>query len=231
MKKRGAGAAARARAAAQERADAPRVARRERKREQSREEILEAARRAIMRDGVAVTLDAIAREVGLTKAALYYYFPSKDALLFELVYRIFEADAAAVEQAVERADGGPEAISALIRTTVTRYAARMDDFRLAFLANQVSPEGVSAAAPELLARLRPLNGRTYGGATKKLEAQRGALRSGVAPRRLVFLAHLAAIGLLTMKGMVERVGDPLLYSDEQLVDDLGKIFAAAASPR
>ncbi len=46
---------------------------------------------------------------------------------------------------------------------------------------------------------------------------------------MAFLAYLAAIGLLTMKGMVESVGDPLLYSDEQLIDGFARVFEAAAT--
>jgi hypothetical protein len=30
--------------------------------------------------------------------------------------------------------------------------------------------------------------------------------------------------------MVEAVGDPLLYSDEQLIDALARVFEAAAAP-
>ncbi|MBK6696775.1 MAG: helix-turn-helix transcriptional regulator [Myxococcales bacterium] len=68
------------------------MARRERRRERSREEIVEAARRVLLRDGIAATtLDAVAKEVGLTKAALYYYYPSKDALLFEIIFGVLEA--------------------------------------------------------------------------------------------------------------------------------------------
>ena len=64
-----------------------RTARRERRRNRSREEILTAARTVLLREGIAgITLDAVAKEVGVSKTALYYYFPSKDALLFELVY-------------------------------------------------------------------------------------------------------------------------------------------------
>ena len=64
-----------------------RLARRERRRDRSREEILEAARRVLLRNGIAATtLDAVAREVGVSKTALYYYYPSKDALFFELVF-------------------------------------------------------------------------------------------------------------------------------------------------
>ena len=47
---------------------------------------------------------------------------------------------------------------------------------------------------------------------------------------MAFLSYLAAVGLLTMKGMVESLEDPLLYSDEQLVEGFARIFEAAASP-
>lgn len=33
-----------------------------------------------------------------------------------------------------------------------------------------------------------------------------------------------------LKGMVESVGDPLLYSDDELTEGLGRIFEAAAKP-
>jgi hypothetical protein len=85
---------------------------------------------------------------------------------------------------------------------------------------------------EQLARLRPLNDLAYAGATKKLaeDWKHGRGRARVEPRLMAFLANVAAIGLLTIKGMVESVDDPLLYSDEQLVDGLARIFEAAAAP-
>jgi hypothetical protein len=45
-------------------------------------------------------------------------------------------------------------------------------------------------------------------------------RANVEPRLMAFLAYLAAIGLLAVKGMVESVADPLLYSDDQLIQQL-----------
>lgn len=48
--------------------------------------------------------------------------------------------------------------------------------------------------------------------------------------QVAFLANVAAVGILTMKGMVESVGDPLLYSDDQLIEALARIFEAAAAP-
>ena len=49
------------------------------------------------------------------------------------------------------------------------------------------------------------------------------------PRLLAFLAYLAAIGLLTMKGLAQQLDDPLAFSDEQLIQGLGKVFEAAAT--
>lgn len=211
----------------------PRIARRERRRERSREEIVEAARRVLLRSGIAgTTLDAVAREVGLTKAALYYYYPSKDALFFEVVFGAVEAQARAIHDAVAEAPGGGAALGAIVRETVRTFASRLDDFRLTFLHGQVAGPGAVHLAAEQLARIRPLNDLAYAGAARKLSEDWKARpgRARVRPRLMAFLANVSAIGLLTMKGMVESVGDPLLYSDEELVEGLARVFEAAAAP-
>jgi len=208
--------------------------RRERRRERSREEILEAARQVLMRNGVAATtLEAVAREVGVSKPALYYYFPSKDALLFELIFDALQSHAQAVHDAVETAGDGGQALGAVLRETVKGFAPRLDDFRLAFLYGQVSAPGAVHFSAEQFARIRPLNNLLLAGAVRKLAEAGGQLpnKAGVEPRLMAFLAYLAALGLLTMKGMVESMDDPLLYSDDQLVDGFARIFAAAAAPR
>jgi len=173
-------------------------------------------------------MDEVARSVGLTKAALYYYFPSKDALLGELHYRAFARMSQRLHDAVEPTAGGPQALRALIQATVAQYAPRMDDFRLTFLQPQLAP-GALQAGPEQLARIRPLNDLAYAGAARRVQSG-PAGRAGVNPRLLAFLAHLAALGVLTMKGLVEAFDDPLRYSDEELVDALARVFEAAARP-
>ena len=97
---------------------------------------------------------------------------------------------------------------------------------------QVAGAGAVHLAPEQFARLRPLNDMVFGRAAALLreEQKDKASRAGVDPRLMAFLANVSALGVLTMKGMVENVGDPLLYSDEQLVDALSRIFEAAAAP-
>jgi len=210
---------------------ASRAARKERRRDRSREEILAAARKVLLESGVgAMTLEAVAAEAGMSKTGLYYYFPSKDALVFELVYATVERQARAVHDAVEEAKDGGDALRAIIAETVRYFAPRLDDFRLAFLFGQVEGTGALRWTDEQFARLRPLNDLVFAGAAARLRAERKGKRgrAAVEPRLAAFLAHVAAIGLLTMKGMVEGVGDPLLYSDEELTDALARIFEAAA---
>jgi AcrR family transcriptional regulator len=214
-------------------ADALDAPRRERRRDRSREEILEATRRVLLRSGIAaMTLDAVAAEVGVSKTAIYYYFPSKDALLFELVFRTVEGQSQAVHDAVEKARNGGEALRAIIRETVLSLSSQLDDFRLAFLHAQVAGPGVVSLGPAQFERIRPLNDLAFAGTAKLLsdERKRQPSRARVDPRLMAFLANVAAIGVLTMKGMVEKVGDPLRYSDEQLIEGLARIFEAAAAP-
>jgi len=209
-----------------------RLARRERRRDRSREEILEAARRVLLREGVsATTLEAVAKEVGLSKTALYYYYPSKDALLFELIFGAMKTHAKAVHEAVEEAKDGAEALGALVRGTVKAFTPGLEDFRLAFLHGQVASPGAVHFDAEQFARIRPLNELLLGGAAKKLaeDRKRHPRRTQVDPRLMAFLAYLSAIGLLTMKGMVECLNDPLNYSDDQLIEGFARIFETAAT--
>jgi len=210
-----------------------RIARRELKRQRSREEIVEAARRVLLRDGIAdTTLDGVAKEVGLTKAALYYYFPSKDALFFEVMYASVEREARALHDGVTRARDGGEALRAIVRETVKSFSSNLDEFRLAFLQPQLVAGGTLQIGLEQIARIRPLNDLAYEGAATMLSAEwkqkRG--KANVDARVMVFLANVAALGLLTMKGLVESFGDPLLHSDDELIEALGSVFAAAARP-
>jgi AcrR family transcriptional regulator len=210
-----------------------RQARQERRRDRSREEILDAARVVLLRSGAAaMTLDAVAKEAGMSKTGLYYYYPSKDALVFELVFGALEGHAQTVDGAVRAGRSGGEMLGAIVRETVDAFAPRLDDFRLAFLFGQVAGAGAIHWTDEQLARIRPLNEQLLAHATRTLadESRKDPPRAAVEPRLLAFLAYLAAIGLLTMKGMVEHVEDPLVYSDQELIEGFARVFAAAASP-
>jgi AcrR family transcriptional regulator len=74
------------------------VNRRERVRAATVQEIKDVARRQLVTDGqAAVSLRAIAREMGMTAPALYRYFPSFDHLVRSLVGDLFSEVCAAME--------------------------------------------------------------------------------------------------------------------------------------
>ena len=75
---------------------------RERARAEITREILEAGRAHLARDGAAaLSLRAIARDLGMVSSAVYRYVPNRDALLTLLIIDAYDA----VGAAVERADG------------------------------------------------------------------------------------------------------------------------------
>ena len=66
----------------------------------TRDEIKEVAWQQITQDGAAaLSLRAIAKKLGLTSPALYHYYPSRDALVNELVAEAFYSLASTLEQA------------------------------------------------------------------------------------------------------------------------------------
>jgi AcrR family transcriptional regulator len=90
------------------------VSRRERLRAATLDEIKQTARRRLVADGpAAISLRAVARDLGLTAAALYRYFPSLDALVEELCADLYlelsEAIVAARDTAGRAAPEDPAA--------------------------------------------------------------------------------------------------------------------------
>jgi AcrR family transcriptional regulator len=84
--------------------------RRSRLRAWTREEIKAAALRQLAEEGVeGISLNAIAKELGMTGPALYRYVTSRDELLADLVVDAWEEMADALERAAEENAGAPAA--------------------------------------------------------------------------------------------------------------------------
>ena len=207
-----------------------REARNERRRDQTRAEILDTARDVVLGSGLAsFTLADVADELGLTKPALYYYFDSKEALLFELLLREWFEAATEVQAAVEVTESGADAVEALMRTVFDRYRDRLELFVLFF---KMGPGGdfEGIMGPEELERIRPINDMLYAGAEARLRADQrtGAFPRKRDPRRFAFTAQVAVIGFLNMKAIAAAAKDPLIHSDEDTIEDLCRTFRDAA---
>ncbi|WP_345436361.1 TetR/AcrR family transcriptional regulator [Microbacterium gilvum] len=150
--------------------------------QQNREAILEAAARVLRGDPEA-SIDAIASAAGLSRRALYGHFPSREAILAELVARGTARIAAALSDVH---DDDPARHVALIGTALWGEIAHV---RLVAQMIVRGPlEGAVAAGLEpIRAALR--DAVTRGGAT-------GVFRSDVEPRIVVRLVEETAIAVL-----------------------------------
>ncbi|HEY6297279.1 MAG TPA: TetR/AcrR family transcriptional regulator [Streptosporangiaceae bacterium] len=113
---------------------APRTAR-ERARAEITAEILGAARRYLATDGApALSLRAIARDLGMASSALYRYFGSRDELLTRLIVDAYDSLGAAAETseaAVER-DDLPGRFAATCRAVRTWALANPNEYALIY---------------------------------------------------------------------------------------------------
>ena len=119
--------------------------------------IVDAMRSSVARRGVAgSTFDHVAREAGVSRGLLHYYFGTKERLLTEVVRRDFELKMAALEAALEQAQTADDVISLLVASLEDLVANDRDlvavGFELFSLA-QRNPE-IAAEYAELQAGMR-----------------------------------------------------------------------------
>jgi AcrR family transcriptional regulator len=145
----------------------------------TREAVLRAASRVVAEEGVSgMTLEAVAREAGVSKGGLLYHFPSKEALIGGMIGRLIEGFEDALGRELRREKGGG---SGRWSRAYARASFTEDRWYL-----QVSA-GLLAAVAEDPALLDPLRKRYEDG-------QRWAERDGIDPA-LATLVRLAADGL------------------------------------
>jgi len=199
------------------------------KRERMRREILDAAGTILREEGAdAVTLGSVSSRLGMTKPALYHYFPSKEALTRSLVASLIDKEVRELEAAVERAGTGESLISAMIRAFHAHYRNDLHAFRFVYGQSQlyVKPElGIDAemVRSEITPRTRHLfdllESRLAGVDLDEFQRRR--------VRRLAFVAWMSVLGLLTMIAIAEGMDDPLLYTDEELLETIVLAFEHA----
>jgi AcrR family transcriptional regulator len=90
-------------------------------------QLIEIASRLFATHGYAGTsLRDIAEEANLTKAALYYHFPNKEALFEQIVVDNLQSLIDRVSEAVAQADGATEQVQSFMLTAADVFAERPD---------------------------------------------------------------------------------------------------------
>lgn len=121
-----------------------------------RDELIDAAARILAREGraEAVTLRAVAREVGIAAPSIYLHFEDRDQLLRAVLVRTFADFAAYLEQAYEHAGADPvDRLRAGCRAYCEFATESPNAYAVLFaglIAPSVSAEGEGMAAFELL---------------------------------------------------------------------------------
>ena len=169
----------------------------------TRERILDAALSAWGTRGYdGTSLDTLAGGLGITKQAILYWFPGKEALLDAVIARSAEELSAVLVRALEGAGDGWDKVEAVVRS-VFRLAARRPE--LLGLVREVSRLGPPAAT-RMIEELQPLARR----ASEFLQAEMDAGHMRRHDPNLLLLAiYSTVIGMVTEVDVMRALGEEL----------------------
>lgn len=192
----------------------------------TRQRILDAALDQFGSRGVdAVSLDEIARGVGVRKQTVLYWFPSKDALVDAVLETVAAELVVVIDAAVRAAPDDPlERIDAVVRA-VFRPAVRRP--ALLGLVREVS-RLPAAQADRLRQHVQPLVDRCVDYMAAEMDA--GHLRRAD-PALIASLAYATVTGIATEPEVLRAVGwRPTVIGLRQLRDELRAFLRAALAP-
>jgi|RhiMethySRZTD1v2_1073278.scaffolds.fasta_scaffold28541_4 TetR/AcrR family transcriptional regulator len=172
----------------------------------------------------ATSLDDLARELGIRKQTILYWYPSKEALLDAAVDRTAGEVTVRLLRAVEGSDVGFGRVEAIIRA-MFRLAARHPAM-LGFL-REVTRLGPPAST-RLLDAISPLMDRAAGHLATEMEA--GRIRRHD-PRLILLAAYSMVTGLATEVEVLRTFGEePTLGSLVRRRDELISLLRDALVP-
>jgi len=172
----------------------------------------------------ATSLDDLARELGIRKQTILYWYPSKDALLEAVVDRCADEVTVRLVRGLDGAEDGFGRVEAMVRV-MFRLAARHPTM-LGFL-REVTRLGPPAST-RLLDRLEPLIDRAAGFLEAEMDAGRMRRHD---PRVLLLAAYSMVTGLATEVEVLRAFGEePTLPSLLRRRDELLLLLRAALVP-
>jgi AcrR family transcriptional regulator len=172
----------------------------------------------------ATSLDDLARELGIRKQTILYWYPSKDALLDAAIDRVAAEVTVRLERAVAGAGDGFARVEAIVKA-MFRLAARHPSM-LGFL-REVTRLGPPAST-RLLGAIAPLIDRAAGFLEVEMDA--GRIRRHD-PRLILLAAYSMVTGLATEVEVLRAFGEePTLASLVRRRDELVALLRDALVP-
>ena len=170
------------------------------------------------------SLDDLARQLGIRKQTILYWFPSKDTLLEAVVDRCADEVTNRLLRGLEGVEDGFGRVEAMVRA-MFRLAARHPAI-LGFL-REVARLGPPSST-QLLARIEPLIERASDFLQVEMDAGRMQRHE---PRLLLLAAYSMVTGMATEADVLRAFGEePTLPSLLRRRDELLSLLRAALAP-
>lgn len=193
----------------------------------TRESIVEHARRIVAERGTAaLTFQALAGALGVTKQAIIYWYPNKWELIRDFSLPELRAEADVLIAALAPTMSGAAAMESFLRALVAHHLADLGRFRMLYLAPQFDERAAGPGVGELLAPIHAATSSMYGALAEKLGADKGFTGDNDA-RRLAVAAHMAGIGFITMVALADSMDDPMAHRIDAMLDALVALLTRA----
>ncbi|MFT6675615.1 MAG: AcrR family transcriptional regulator [Sulfitobacter sp.] len=192
----------------------------------TKDKILEIAGALLITEGLsAVSFDAIARQLGRTKQAVLYWYPTKQDLLAAMFLPALEAEAEAAEKALCEMPSRNRAIAAFVTAIAEFHFSDLERFRLMYLLPQtIRPMDRASHNTALLGKVHPVTDRLYGALAQRLG------RGQASARQEALAVHSATLGLVLMFGLSDSVMDPLKHSKSDMMAALIAVLTSSGQP-
>jgi AcrR family transcriptional regulator len=192
------------------------------RRDRTRGEIIAIARRFLAKAALAdFTLDDVAGTLGVTKPAIYHYFPNREALMRAAVAEGQLEHGRVLLKAARDADNGPAVLQALTTAFIDHYRDRLEYFRLDFAWSQI--HGDPQTTRDLIL---PLFNELTEVVSEKL--RRGTDVTPLRARQLAVVAWTSAIGLMSALSVMTSAGTGFVHPTNTLLAVINGALEASA---
>jgi AcrR family transcriptional regulator len=184
----------------------------------SRDDVVAAAFRVLAKDDVGgFTLDAVAREAGMSRPALLHHFRSKDALVGAVAGRIARAEVENNLAHIERTDTAEAALLALLDALVGFHRR---DFVM-FRAHYILPQLLGMDDESLRREVYPVATALFDAIDLRIlrEQRAGTLDDSFEPRRLSVFVWTLAIGVSFRGSLLATTGSKASTALDALLDE------------
>lgn len=178
------------------------------------QKILTIAREILVSDGLsAVSFDAIARRLELSKQAVLYWYPTKRDLLAAMFLPWLNAETETAESAVSQAMNRDQAISSFITAIAWFHLEDLDRFRMMYLVPQTTGQKSKGRTNMVTGEeVYRVTDRLYGALAGHLGGEKEAAR------KEAVAIHSAVLGLVMMFALTNALQDPLKHSETDLIE-------------